>query len=227
MNGSNIFIIIPVYNEAAVIAQTLHQVLQTGHAIIVVDDGSTDATADVVRAFPVHYLVHPVNLGQGASLQTGMDFARLQNARAVVHFDADGQHRVQDIEKLLQPVLDGDCDVTLGSRFFHKTDTKIPFSKRVFLQLARYVNWLFTGILLTDAHNGLRALNGKALEVVYFSENRMAHASEMLSIIKEKNLAYREVPVTIEYTDYSLRKGQSLWNSVNIIFDLLFKKINR
>jgi polyprenyl-phospho-N-acetylgalactosaminyl synthase len=227
MNGSNIFIIIPVYNEATVIAQTLHQVLQTGHHVVVVDDGSTDGTSDVVRQFPVHYILHPVNIGQGAALQTGMDFARLRNANAVVHFDADGQHRVSDIDALLQPVLTGDCDVALGSRFFYKTDKKIPFSKKMFLQIARYVNWMFTGILLTDAHNGLRALNKKALDVIYFSENRMAHASEMLSIIKEKKLTYREVPVTIEYTDYSMRKGQSLWNSINIIFDLLFKKINR
>jgi glycosyltransferase involved in cell wall biosynthesis len=227
MNGSNIFIIIPVYNEAAVIAQTLHQVLQTGYNVVVVDDGSTDGTSDVVRTFPVHYILHPVNIGQGAALQTGMDFARLRNADAVVHFDADGQHRVSDIDELLKPVLNGDCDVALGSRFFHKTDTKIPFSKKIFLQIARYVNWLFTGILLTDAHNGLRAMNRKAINLIYFSENRMAHASEMLSIIKEKQLTYREVPVTIEYTEYSMHKGQSLWNSINIIFDLLFKKINR
>lgn len=227
MNGSNIFIIIPVYNEATVIAQTLHQVLQTGYTVVVVDDGSTDATSEVVRNFSVHYILHPVNIGQGAALQTGMDFARLQNAEAVVHFDADGQHRVSDIDALLKPVLNGDCDVALGSRFFHKTDTKIPFSKKIFLQIARYVNWLFTGILLTDAHNGLRAVNRKALDVIYFSENRMAHASEMLSIIKQKKLSYREVPVTIEYTEYSMHKGQSLWNSINIIFDLLFKKINR
>lgn len=227
MNGSNIFIVIPVYNEARVIAQTLRQVLQTGYTVVVVDDGSTDDTGSVVRQFPVHYIFHPVNIGQGAALQTGMDFARLHNATAVVHFDADGQHRVQDLQQLLAPVLQGDCDIVLGSRFFHKSDTRIPFSKKIFLQLARYVNWLFTDILLTDAHNGLRAMNRKALDAIYFSENRMAHASEMLSIIKKKKLVYQEVPVTIEYTEYSMHKGQSLWNSINIIFDLLFKKINR
>lgn len=227
MNGSNIFIVIPVYNEARIIAQTLHQVLQTGYSIVVVDDGSTDGTGEVVRQFPVHYIFHPVNIGQGAALQTGMDFARMRSANAVVHFDADGQHRVADVQQLLEPVLNGDCDIALGSRFFHKSDSKIPVSKKIFLQLARYVNWMFTGILLTDAHNGLRAMNSKALDAIYFSENRMAHASEMLSIIKEKKLVYREVPVTIEYTEYSMHKGQSLWNSINIIFDLLFKKINR
>lgn len=227
MNKNAVYIIIPVYNEAAVIAQTLHQLVQTEYNIVVVDDGSTDESGDVVAKFPVHYINHPVNLGQGAALQTGMDFAKMHDALAVVHFDADGQHRVADIEKLLSPVLNNECDVVFGSRFLHKSNASIPFSKKILLQSARYINWIFAGILLTDAHNGLRALNRKALHKIYFSENRMAHASEILLLVKEHRLLFTEVPVTIEYTAYSKRKGQSLWNAVNIIFDLLFKKINR
>lgn len=227
MNKSGIYIIIPVYNEAAIIAQTLHQLVQTEYEIVVVDDGSVDGSADVIKNFPVHCICHPVNLGQGAALQTGMDFAKLKNAEAVVHFDADGQHRVQDIEQLLSPILNDECDVVFGSRFLNKSDVQIPFLKKIFLQLARYINWMFSGIMLTDAHNGLRAMNRKALHKIYFSENRMAHASEILLLVKEHRLTYTEVPVTIEYTEYSRKKGQSLWNAVNIIFDLLFKKINR
>lgn len=227
MNKSGIYIIIPVYNEAAVIAQTLHQLVQTEYNIVVVDDGSVDASGNVIKKFPVYYICHPVNLGQGAALQTGMDLARMKGAETVVHFDADGQHRVSDIEQLLSPITNNNCDVVFGSRFLNKTDVSIPFSKKIFLQLARYVNWIFSGIMLTDAHNGLRALNSHALNKIYFSENRMAHASEILLLVKEHKLTYTEVPVTIEYTEYSKRKGQSLWNSVNIIFDLLFKKINR
>ena len=227
MGSNNIFIIIPVYNEATVIGQTLHEVLKTGHTIVVVDDGSTDGTGDIVKTFPVFYLHHPVNIGQGGALQTGMDFAKQYNATAVVHFDADGQHRASDIESLLHPVLEGDCDIVFGSRFLKQSGMHIPFFRKIFLQLARHINWMFTGILLTDAHNGLRALNKHALHSIHFSENKMAHASEILWLIKDHNLSYLELPVTIEYTKYSRSKGQSLWNSVNIIFDLLFKKINR
>lgn len=227
MNNSEIYIIIPVYNEASVIAQTLHQLVQTEYSIVVVDDGSADGSGEVARQFRVHYICHPVNLGQGAALQTGMEYARMRNAAAVVHFDADGQHRVEDIQRLLEPIMNDECDVVFGSRFLNKAGAAIPFSKKVFLQLARYINWIFAGILLTDAHNGLRAMNRKALETIYFSENRMAHASEILLLVKEHRLKYTEVPVTIDYTEYSRRKGQSLWNAVNIIFDLLFKKINR
>ncbi|HYC27558.1 MAG TPA: glycosyltransferase family 2 protein [Chitinophagaceae bacterium] len=227
MNKSGIYIIIPVYNEVAVIAQTLHQLVQTEYNIVVVDDGSVDGSGEVIRKFRVHYICHPVNLGQGAALQTGMDFARMKDATAVVHFDADGQHRVSDIEQLLSPIINNDLDVVFGSRFLVKKGVSIPISKKIFLQLARYINWMFSGIMLTDAHNGLRALNSHALHKIYFSENRMAHASEILLLVKEHKLTFTEVPVTIEYTEYSRRKGQSLWNAVNIIFDLLFKKINR
>ncbi|HYF32397.1 MAG TPA: glycosyltransferase family 2 protein [Chitinophagaceae bacterium] len=225
--GSEIFIIIPVYNEAAVIAQTLHEVMKTGHKIIVVDDGSSDGTGAIVKTFPVYYLRHHVNIGQGAALQTGMDFAKRHDAAAVVHFDADGQHRASDIGKLLKLVLEDGYDVVFGSRFLQHQPVNMPFTRRIFLKLARYVNWLFTGILLTDAHNGLRALSYQAIYLIRFSENRMAHASEILSQIRDYELRYCEVPVTIDYTAYSRNKGQSLWNSINIIFDLLFKKINR
>lgn len=227
MGKSAVYIIIPVYNEAAVIAQTLHQLVQTEYNIVVVDDGSSDGCADIVMQFPVHYIAHPVNLGQGAALQTGMEYAKMRNALAVVHFDADGQHRVADIEQLLLPVLNDECDVVFGSRFLNKGDQVIPLPKKGMLQLARYINWIFAGILLTDAHNGMRALGKEALNSIYLSENRMAHASEILMLVKAQGLRFTEVPVTIEYTAYSKRKGQSLWNAFNIFIDLLFKKINR
>ena len=129
MNNSGIYIIIPVYNEAAIIAQTLHQLVQTEYNIVVVDDGSTDGSGQVISQFPVHYICHPVNLGQGAALQTGMDYARMHNAMAVVHFDADGQHRVDDVQQLLHPLLNDDCDVVFGSRFL-KPSINSDFTRR-------------------------------------------------------------------------------------------------
>src|SRR5688572_7192216 len=128
MDSSNVFIIIPVYNEAAVIGQTLHEVLKTGHSIVVVDDGSTDGTGVVVRAFPVYYIHQPVSIGQGGALHAGMDFAKQREAIAAVHFDEDGQHRASNISQLLQRVLEGVCDIVFGSRFLQQSTQNIPLS---------------------------------------------------------------------------------------------------
>lgn len=93
--------------------------------------------------------------------------------------------------------------------------------------MARYVNFLFTGLLLSDAHNGFRALNRKAAELIRIKENRMAHASEILILVKKHKLRLKEVAVEVRYTEYSKAKGQSGWNSIRILFDLLLHKLLR
>ena len=146
-------------------------------------------------------------------------------AKYIVHFDADGQHQLSDIEKLLKPLLGMECDITLGSRFLQQQAKEIPVRKRAIIYVARYINLLFTGILLSDAHNGLRAMNKKAADLLTLSENRMSHASEILFLIKKHKLKILEIPVSILYTPYSKQKGQSIWNSIRILFDLLLHKL--
>ena len=166
--------------------------------IIIVDDGSNDDVKNIVRNYPVIFISHAVNLGQGAALQTGMELAKKMDAEIVIHFDADGQHAAADINKLVEPIINNECDIVFGSRFLNNQSSQnIPFVKKIVLQIARYVNWLYTGILLSDAHNGLRALNKKAIDTIVISENKMAHASEILYLTKKNNLRYKEVPVTI------------------------------
>src|SRR4029079_19417277 len=126
---------------------------------------------------------------QGAALQTGIDYAKMLEADIVVTFDADGQHSAADVKTLVEPLLKNEVDIVLGSRFL-TTNTDIPFPRKIVLQVARWVNFLFTGILLTDAHNGLRALGKRGLEKITITENRMAHASEILFEIKKQNLKF-------------------------------------
>ena len=134
--------------------------IDAGYSVVVVDDGSSDGTWEEIQQLPVYALRHPINLGQGAALQTGMSFALKQGADYVVHFDADGQHRPVDIDVVLGPVLDGKVDVALGSRFLSpESAAAVPFRRRLFLRGATYVNYVLTGVLLSDAHNGLRALS--------------------------------------------------------------------
>lgn len=220
------FVVIPAYNEQEVITGTLQGLLPHGYPIVVVDDGSETDLQEWLSDWPVTVLRHPVNLGQGAALQTGIEYAVSAGARYVVCFDADGQHRPEDIQTLLQPLLNDEADIVLGSRFLGK-EQEVPAGRRRLLKAARYVNFFFTGLLLTDAHNGLRAMTQQAASSITLRQTGMAHATEIISEIRKKRLRYKEVPVMIRYTEYSRGKGQTLWSGFRIFFDILLNKIFR
>jgi glycosyltransferase involved in cell wall biosynthesis len=127
----DVYVVVPAYNEEAAITKTLSMLLSSGYRIVVVDDGSKDDTWNVVCKYPVYALRHPINLGQGAALQTGMSFALQQGAKIIVHFDADGQHRVEDIDTLIEPLRQGEVEDVLGSRFLRTQDIQaIPRARR-------------------------------------------------------------------------------------------------
>lgn len=222
-----IYIIIAAFNEGQSIRKVVVSLLQENyHDIIIIDDGSTEPLLKYLDNLPIIYIRHAVNLGQGAALQTGFNYAKLKNADIVVTFDADGQHNVKDLPNLLQPILDNTADITLGSRFLNPRNY-IPLLKKIMLQQARFINFLFSGLLLTDAHNGLRAFNKVSLHKIQITESRMAHASEILFEIKKFNLRYEEVAVNISYSKYARQKGQTPLDSIKILFDLILHKLFR
>lgn len=224
--NESVFVVVPAYNEGKVIRSTLRPLMKLNYSIVVVDDGSTDDTWSILVDLPVHALRHPLNLGQGAALQTGMAFALRQGAKIIVHFDADGQHRVEDIDVLVGPLRKGELDVVLGSRFVREGDRKaVPASRRVLLQGAVIVNGLMTGVWLSDAHNGFRALTAEAAGKIMLCENGFAHASEILSYIRRMQLRYGERPTRIIYSEYSKAKGQSIWNAFNILVDVFLGRV--
>lgn len=202
------------------------EVINTGYRVIIVDDGSSqDIAAEVKSLNGLYYLRHKINLGQGAALQTGIDFALKTDAVYLVTFDADGQHKPEDIPALIGPLQQQQADIVLASRFIQKGYHNATWQRKWLLQLARWVNYLFTGIYLSDAHNGLRAMNRLAASSIRITENRMAHATEIIAQIKKKKLRYKEVAAKVIYTDYSRKKGQSGLYSVKIFFDLVLQKL--
>lgn len=225
IHPSTIFAVIPCYNEAGVIRQTVAEVMACGYRVIVVDDCSADETAKQVIDLPVFYIKHHINLGQGAALQTGIDAALKKGADVIVTFDADGQHDVNDIAGMLKKLETEKLDIVFGSRFLPGSKTNIKNLRKLLLKLGRLMNYFFTGILLSDAHNGLRVMNRHAASVIRLKENRMAHATEFLKEVKRNGLHHAEFPVHIRYTGYSIKKGQSPLNSVRIFFDILLNKI--
>jgi glycosyltransferase involved in cell wall biosynthesis len=229
VSSERIFVVVPAYNEAARLGATLQGLCAQGvgaREVVVVDDGSSDATADVALAHPVWLLRHPVNCGQGAALATGIEFALARGATAVVTFDADGQHDPAEIERLLQPLREGRADVALGSRFLGVAPG-MPWTRRLVLKAGVLFTRLFSGVRVTDAHNGLRALSRQAAERIRLTQPRMAHASELLDQLRQLHLRHVEVPVTIRYTAATLQKGQSSWGAVKIVGELLLGRLIR
>ena len=219
-------VIIPAYNESMVIKKVLEEVIKFADITVVVDDGSSDLTANFALEYPVILLQHPLNLGQGAALQTGLDYALSQPIDYIVTFDADGQHSPEQIPQLVDICKRGGYDVVLGSRFLKGGKAEnIPSSRRFALKLATIFSKWITGLKITDTHNGFRVITKSAAAQIKITHIGMAHASEILSQISKLDLKYCEAPVTIRYSEYSNKKGQSLLNLINILWDIWTERI--
>jgi len=226
--NSDIFIVVPAYNESVVIRDILRPLVASGYSVVAVDDGSRDNTWGQLKGLGIHRMRHPFNLGQGAALQTGVSYALQQSAQFILHFDADGQHDPEDIPGLLAPLLAGRADVVLGSRFLRKEDWQVvPPTRRLLLKMAIFVNWMLAGLWLSDAHNGARALSRRAAQLIILKENGFAHATEILQQIRSLGLRYQECPTRIRYTEYSRLKGQRAWSAFDIFVDLVIRRILR
>lgn len=222
-----IYVVIPAYNEGTVVRRTV-QSLSNQYHIVVVDDASTDNTFNALCDLDIHFLRHQINMGQGAALQTGMDYAYEQGADIVVHFDADGQHSATDIPRFVEELQRHSVDIVLGSRFLRDEDLQaVPPLRRSLLRVARIINGFLTGMWLSDAHNGFRVMNRRALQAIKLKENRMAHATEICMQIRRQNLKYVESPSHIIYTEYSQEKGQRWQGSFNILVDIFINKYLR
>ena len=215
-----VFVIVPAYNEAGCIGEVLREIRDLYPNVVVVDDGSGDGTSEVARANAAYVLRHAVNRGQGAALQTGLEFALARGADFIVSFDADGQHCVEDIEALVMPIYQGECDIALGSRFLGEK-LEMPTTRRLILRLGVLFTRIVSRVRVTDTHNGLRAFSRRAAQEINITLDRMAHASELVDQISRSGLPFREVPVRIRYTDYSLAKGQSGRNAIRIAIHYL------
>ena len=221
MSGfSDTWLIVPCYNEGTVIFDVLTHARETFPNIVGVNDGSADNSAEQIRAAGAHLVDHPVNLGQGAAIQTGVEYARKQpGAEYFVTFDADGQHQVKDVMRMIERLRTEPLDIIVGTRFAGQENSQVPWIKRAVLKTVVMLSPRTKKLGLTDAHNGLRAFNRTVAEEMNIRMNGMSHASEIVSMIDKHGWRVDEEPVDILYTEYSMSKGQSLINGVNILAD--------
>jgi glycosyltransferase involved in cell wall biosynthesis len=217
------WIVIPAFREALVVRGTVEGLGGTGARILVVDDGSGDGTGVEALAGGATVLTHIANLGQGASLQTGIDFAILHGAQYIFTFDADGQHVAESLAVMAETMRASGADVVLGSRWLGRVET-MPFPRAVMLRLAVVFTRLHSGLQVTDTHNGLRLFTRAAAQRIRITQARMAHASEILEKIGAYKLRFAEAPVTVRYTQYSLRKGQKISGMFRVLLDIFYAR---
>jgi glycosyltransferase involved in cell wall biosynthesis len=220
----DVWIIVPAFNEASVIADVIADVRSVFGNVVCVDDGSRDDTGERALRAGAHVVRHPVNLGQGAAIQTGVEYARSRPGASVfATFDADGQHRVKDVVRMIDRLAVEDLDIVIGTRFADRAPDRMPKLKRLLLPIVAKLSPASRKLGLTDAHNGLRVFDKTVADGLNLTMNGMSHASEFVALIAENRWRVAEEPVEILYTDYSMSKGQPLVNGVNIIFDGLLR----
>lgn len=218
------YVVMPAYNEAPVIGAVLAQLTQrvSPSRVIVVNDGSADATGAIAQECGVHVVHHRINRGLGAALKTGLTLAHELGAQVVVTYDADGQHDSQDVARVAAPIIENSVDMVIGSRFLQSG--QMPWTRRVFNWIGNVVTWVFHGAWVSDSQSGLRAFSRDTLGRLHISANHMDVSSEFVREVHRLNLNIQEVPIKPVYTEYSLSKGQSLGGGFRTVAKIALRK---
>ncbi|MCA9388674.1 glycosyltransferase family 2 protein [Candidatus Berkelbacteria bacterium] len=221
-------IIIPAYNEGKVINQVIHSLPKSLERIskidiVVVNDGSTDHTAEEAKQAGAKVLNHPINSGVGIAKKTLLKAGQKLNADVVVTMDADGQHSPDDLPNLIKPIIDNEADIVAGSRLINPNG--MPIFRHRLNQLMNLLLKLLSKIDITDSQSGYRAYNQSALKKLQLKTSGFEIDTEILIAAKRANLRMTEVPIKTIYTDYSKSKGQSITTSITTFIRLITKLI--
>ena len=189
---------IPAYNEEKNIAKIIVKLKKTVDQIIVCDDGSTDSTSEIAESLGATVVKHAKNSGYGMAIRSIFLKSREINADILVTLDADGQHKIEDINKIIKPVVDGEADISIGSRFL-KEDSNTPGYRKLGVKIITKVTNSSLSEKITDAQSGFRAYNNKVLQSLTPADSGMGISTEIL--IKSSNLGLKivEVPTEIQY----------------------------
>jgi polyprenyl-phospho-N-acetylgalactosaminyl synthase len=221
-----IFCVIPAFNEEKNIATTAINVLNYVDHLVIVDDCSNDKTINEIKKIKnekISLVEHPINLGQGAALETGNKYALKRKADIIVHFDGDGQFLAEEIKKVTKPILEKDYDIVFGSRFLDIKSNIPKFKKNIIIPMAKIFNQIFFKIKTSDPQSGFRAMKAEIAEKIKIENDRMAHCTEILAKAYKNKFKIQEVSITVIYEEF----GQKFSGGLKIIKDLIFKKISK
>jgi glycosyltransferase involved in cell wall biosynthesis len=218
--------VIPVYNEASTISRVVEETKKYVDLVVVVDDGSTDGTRKVLKNLNGKVFVHThiVNRGVGAATATGITAALNSGADIIVTLDADLQHKPRDIPRLIEPIVRGEADVVIGSRF-KKPPQGMPFTKIIGNKLLNFITKVLYGFESTDTQSGFKAFSRKAASKIEITVDKYGFCSEIIGEIKKNNLKMKEVPIDVIYLDK--QKGTSIIDGIGIAVDLILKRFSR
>ncbi|GAB0174346.1 MAG: glycosyltransferase [Candidatus Altimarinota bacterium] len=233
MQKNKFLFLIRAYNERTRIKEVIESIFNDGfHHILVVDDGSTDGTSQLLNEVfqdQIYLVKHPINRGGGAAMETGFAWVR-ENAKKfeieyVVTFDADGQHDIADMKTFIHHLdKHSHAEVIYGSRFIIKTNSNVPWYRKMTLYGGRIFTKLLSGVKLTDAHNGYRLFHISVIDKVRLTMDGMEYASELIEELVKQGYNIHEVPVNIHYDSYTLGKGQRYGGILRIATRMIFKK---
>ncbi len=222
------WIVLPAYNEEKIIQDTLREIQSVGYKnIIVVDDGSHDQTYERAKEIPgIVVLRHKLNRGKGAATKTGIEAAKLLDAGIIVTMDSDGQHNPQDIARLIEPIEKNHCDVVLGTRL--QNPKGMPWYKICANHIGNALTWYFYGLWVSDSQSGFRAYSRHASELINTKTDRYEYDSEVIREVYIYKLKYKEVPIEVRYTEYSMGKiqKQGFWNGLKTLYKMVFHLIS-
>jgi glycosyltransferase involved in cell wall biosynthesis len=222
-NKPKIIAAIPCFNEERCIGSVVLKTKKFVSSVVVIDDGSGDATAEVAAEAGATVCKHDRNRGYGAAVRNALSKGRELGADVLVILDGDGQHDPGDIPRLIKPLLDGEADVVVGSRFLQK-GKKPPFYRRLGQRVLTSITNLGSGQKLSDSQSGFRAYSGKALKELNLAENGMSVSSEMQFAISKAGLKLAEVPIDVSYTGKAKRNplghGIGVLSRVFVLFSL-------
>lgn len=233
IDKKDIVIIIPSYNEASRIGETIANIYKAGYdEIILVDDGSSDGTEAVIREkFPDfrHFLRHCINRWYGAALETGFEYVRRNRAKYnwkyCVTFDADGQLAITNLTRFIHAFeQDPTLHIVMWSRFLEDSHANIPFLRKMILTGGKIFTRMISDIDLTDTHNGFRMIRTEVLDMIRTTMDGMEFSSELIDIISDKKLHWKEVPIDVTYDEYSLSKGQRYGWAFRIATRMIWRK---
>jgi glycosyltransferase involved in cell wall biosynthesis len=225
----HLVIVIPVYNEEKVIKKVIKSIPKkingvSKTTIIVVNDGSTDNSAEQVKATRALLVNLPFNLGIGLATATGIEAGKIVGADILVTMDGDGQHDPRDIQALIKPIISQKYDLVIGARLINRQS--MPTLKKVGNWLMNAITYVFSGIWTSDSQSGMRALSKQALHKITINTSGYEVSSEIIMLAKHKKLKITEIPIKTIYSKYSMAKGQNPLNGLNIALRLLYKKIS-